>query len=177
MDKQLHCMTETGQEFAEIFGELYDEWVIPIYRYCLSRTENTAVAEDITSQVFLSVYQSLPHYRHTERFAAWLFTIARNKIRDHYRKSRQETSFDQDIPDPHGTDLLEFSSHTEQIEKLYELVRALPEDQKELLLLRYVADLSFSNMAIVLKKREANVKKALYRLQKKLKEKMGCMYD
>ncbi|MCE5208964.1 MAG: sigma-70 family RNA polymerase sigma factor, partial [Chloroflexi bacterium] len=133
---------------------------------------NTAVAEDITSQVFLSVYQALPRYRHQERFAPWLFTIARNKIRDHYRRENHDISVDKDLPDPHGVDLLELASQTEQIDKLRTLVNALPEQQKELVLLRYVADLSFLDMAAVLKKREANVKKALYRVQEKLKDLM-----
>ncbi|MCE5208759.1 MAG: sigma-70 family RNA polymerase sigma factor [Chloroflexi bacterium] len=126
MDKQIPYLADTGQDLNNNFRELYDQWIVPVYRYCLSRTGNTAVAEDITSQVFLSIYQALPRYRHKERLAPWLFTITRNKIRDHYRKSNREFSVDKDFPDPHGVDLLELASQTEQIDKLRTLVNALP---------------------------------------------------
>ena len=68
------------------FHDIYDEWVVQIYQYCLYKTHDVQTAEDLTQQVFLKVYERFPAYRDDGKIAAWIFTIARNHIFDHFRK-------------------------------------------------------------------------------------------
>ncbi|HLB64071.1 MAG TPA: sigma-70 family RNA polymerase sigma factor [Anaerolineales bacterium] len=157
---------------AAAIAQLYQRYVRPIYRYLYSRVGNSADAEDLTSQTFLSALEGLPRYRHKGRFAAWLFTIAHRRAMDHFRRHRPQVDFDDrsipaDGPDPDGQVI-----QTEAREDLSRRIGALSEWDQELLRLRYVADLSFAEIGAVLGKSEEAAKKSLYRLLATLQEKM-----
>lgn len=154
------------------FQALYDRWVVSAYQYFYFRTLDASSAEDLTSQLFLAVYQSLAHYRHQGHFASWLFTIARNLANKEYRKNRLELAMELDHELVSASDPPEEYGQKEEIEALKLLIRSLPTKEQELIRLRYAAGLSFSEMAIVLHKREDAVKKSIYRLQSKLKGQM-----
>ena len=147
------------------FQALYDRWAVPAYQYFYHRTAEMASAEDLTSQLFLAALQALPRYKHRGHFAAWLFTIARNLVKEHYRKMGREVPLEvaQALASP-SDPAAEFSQEDE-IHRLVRLVRSLPQEEQELIRLRYVANLSFADMAILLGKRQDSVKKSLYRLQ------------
>lgn len=150
------------------FQALYDRWAVPAYQYFYHRTAEMASAEDLTSQLFLAALQALPRYKHRGHFAAWLFTIARNLVKEHYRKMGREVPLEvaQALASP-SDPAAEFSQEDE-IHRLVRLVRSLPQEEQELIRLRYVANLSFADMAILLGKRQDAVKKSLYRLQARL---------
>lgn len=159
------------------FQKLYEKWAVPIYQYFYHRTGEMVSAEDLTSQLFLSALQALPRYQHRGHFAAWLFTIARNLAREHYRKLEREAPLELvENLRSHSDPANEFTQDDE-IRRLVGLIRALPEDEQELIRLRYVANLSFAELAIVLGKREDAVKKTLYRLQARLQSLLEQTHD
>lgn len=157
-----------AQENPASFQALYDRWVVRVYQYFFHRTGEAASAEDLTSQLFLALYQALPRYQHYGHFPAWLFTIARNLSKEYYRKSRREVPLEMALQVHSNSDPPAEYALTDEIYALIKLVRSLPEKDQELIRLRYVAELNFSDMAILLNKREAAVKKSLYRLQARL---------
>lgn len=147
---------------ADAFAELYHRYLNPIYRFLFRRTGgNIALAEDLTSQVFLDALDNLSHYRERGSFAAWLFTIARRRLVDHYRKG-QMNLLDK-IPDERFGVSDNLEDH-ENMEHLKQLLSALDDEKRELLQLRFSAELSFSDLAVVLGKSEAAVKMSLYRV-------------
>ena len=155
------------------FQQLYDTWITPIYRYLYSRTGNAEDAQDITSQTFMSVMQSLPRYQDNGHLEGWLFTIARNKLREHARKNsrtelKPENIDDLQVASDPGND----PAQADDLRLLKELIRTLPDDERELLSLRYTAGLPFAEIALVLHKNEEAVKKSLYRLQDRLQQMM-----
>ena len=150
------------------FQLLYDRWVAPVYQYLFFQTGNAPDAEDLTSQVFLAAYQAFPRYRYNGHFAGWLFTIARNQAYEHFRKRKREVPLETAKYETGGVDPCETIAHQEQINRLRAVVKNLPAEQQELIHLRYVAGLSFAEIAAVLKRKEDAVKKALYRLQDRL---------
>ena len=154
------------------FGLLYDRYASSIYRYLLSRLGNVAEAQDVTSQTFLTAFEAFPRYQHLGYFSAWLFSIARSKYIDHLRKARSlpgplDEQVKADLPDPLGLVI-----ETERVSALKQCIRALPEHERELLRLRYVAGLSFVEVALLLNKREEAVKKSVYRLLARLQSQL-----
>jgi RNA polymerase sigma-70 factor (ECF subfamily) len=157
-----------AQKNPAAFQTLYDHWAVPVYQYFYYRTGDIASAEDLTSQLFLSAYQSLPRYQHRGHFAAWLFAIARNLVRKDYRKNQHHVPLEMAQHMASSLDLSAECAQADEIECLKRLVQSLPKEEQELIRLRYAAGLRFADMAIVLHKREDAVKKSLYRLQARL---------
>ena len=170
--EDLPLLIRKAKEEPRAFARLYDHFSRSVYRYLYSRVGNPADAEDLTAQTFLTALEKLPRYRERGNFKAWLFTIARNKAMDHFRKQRSETRSSVDDLAVERQDLLVEVIRSEQIDQLSALIQSLGDDEQELLRLRYVADLSFSEMADLLGKRQDAVKKSLYRLQARLQSQM-----
>ena len=166
-DREAELILAAQRNPAE-FQQIYDRWAVRIYQYFYFRTGEMASAEDLTSQLFLAAYQALPRYKHQGHFAAWLFAIGRNLAKEYFRKQQREVPLEAARQLHSSSDPMIEAVQQDEIARLRLLVRSLPEDQQELIRLRYVADLSFADMSIVLGKREDAVKKSLYRLQARL---------
>src|SRR5664280_2459738 len=78
-------LVSSAQRDPAEFAALYDRYFRQIYHYLYIRVGSAAEAEDLTAQTFLAALEALPGYHHRGHFAGWLFTIARNKVRDFYR--------------------------------------------------------------------------------------------
>lgn len=154
------------------FGEIYDLYVQRLFRYLYSRLGNREEAEDLTAQTFLAALEALPRYRHKGYFSAWLYSIARRKTIDHFRKKRKLTGLDRAEHLSVDSDLLMHAIKTERVAALRTCIQALPEKERELLRLRYVAELSFAEMAVLLKRNHEAVKKSLYRLLARLQSQL-----
>jgi RNA polymerase sigma-70 factor (ECF subfamily) len=152
----------------KVFGELYLLYVKQVFRYLYSRIGNVHEAEDTTAQTFLVAFESFDRFRQDGHFASWLFTIARNKAMDHFRQRKHTTSID-DINDiPVENDPLYGVIQSEQTAALSKLIQALPEEDRELLRLRFLAAMSFPEIALFLHRNEEAVKKSTYRLLARL---------
>jgi RNA polymerase sigma-70 factor, ECF subfamily len=161
-----------AQKTPALFKPLYLHWAPPVYKYLLYQVGNIDDAEDLTSQVFLKIYQELHRYQHRGYFAAWLFTIARNTVRDYFRSSGRQVSLDQAEKTAIHPDLLEQIIKTEEIERLNRLVRALPEPELELIRLRYAAGLSYAEIGALVRRSEEAARKAISRLILRLQSQM-----
>lgn len=155
-----------------VFGRLYDLYVHPIYRYVYSRIGTSHEAEDVTSQTFIAAFESLARYRERGHFSAWLFRIARSKINDHFRRSRREVELEAAERVVERDDVLGSVIQDEEIRQIRSILKNLNDEEQDLIRLRYVADLSFAEMADLLGKREDAVKKSVYRLLARLKSQM-----
>jgi len=89
-DRQLIHAAQGGE--AEAFGELYERYAERVFRYLFAHLSNRMDVEDLTEEVFLRVWRSLPRYK--ERgvpFLAFLYRIAHNVLVDHYRRAERAT--------------------------------------------------------------------------------------
>lgn len=163
---------KAAREDPKAFGELYKLYVAPVFRYLYSRVGNVHEAEDITAQAFLVAFESFDRFREDRHFASWLFTIARNKAMDHFRQRKDLSSIDEAANIPVENDPLSGMIQVEQMTALSKLIQALPEEDRELLRLRFLAAMSFPEIAHFLHRNEGAVKKSIYRLLARLHSQM-----
>jgi RNA polymerase sigma-70 factor, ECF subfamily len=160
------------------FNQLYLSYIHPIYRYIFSKVGEARETEDLTAQVFLEALEGLPRYRHNGHFAAWLFSIARHKVADHYRCRRSELT----IEDTYGEssrrgDPLSTLIQTEEAYRMSGLIHKLDEQDQELLRLRFVAELNFGEIAQLINSNMEKTKKRVYRLLAHLRQQLELDHD
>jgi RNA polymerase sigma-70 factor (ECF subfamily) len=151
-DVQLIVLAKDGE--ADAFGELYERYVQTIFRFVYVRLDDRRDAEDLTEEVFLRVWQSLPNYREQGvPFLAFLFRIARNAVIDFYRSSKssahQESIEDnplQDLRSDPGEQAITNLEHQE----LRRILDTMREDYRMVLVLRFLSELSPEETAQVM---------------------------
>lgn len=161
-------LIEAARQNPEAFDALYCRYLNPVYRYLFSRVQNQADAEDLTAQVFIEVLEGLARYRDRGTFAAWLFTIARRRAIDHHRRKRPVVTLDENHEHPDEPDPLAQLLANERLHALARHLQTLKDDDRELLRLRFAAELTFPEIANVLHRRPAAVKMALHRLLRRI---------
>jgi len=157
---------------TEAFGQLYDRYVTGIFRYIYFRVGSTQLAEDLTAETFLRALRSLHTFQWKGKdFAAWLTTIARNLINDHFKSRRTRSEVFTDIafdrPDPGRgpeADVLASLSN----EELMQAVAGLPQDQRDCVLMRFVQELSIAETAQALGRTEGAIKQLQLRAVRSL---------
>ena len=159
---------------AEAFGLLYDGCVDRVYRYIFFRVSDSETAEDLTSEVFLKAWQGMHRYRPEAPFIAWLFTIARNTVIDHYRTEKQNVSLETaeqsavTWPNLHAGLELE-----DQMGLLSTALRSLTEEQRLVLELKFIAGMETAEIARRLRKREGAIRALQMRGLQSLARAMG----
>lgn len=171
-DKFLVAASLAGDEKA--FGKLYDQYVTPIYRFIFFRVKGQEDAEDLTTEVFLKTWQYLTNgQRSIENFKALLYRIANNSVVDYYRQKDQEVNFLEEDQWLQITDLTynleEDVRKKDDIKHLHQSINKLENSEKELLIMRYIDDLSIKEIAGILEKNEGTIRVALHRATKALK--------
>jgi len=154
------------------FGELYKLYVNHVFKYLCSRVGNVHDAEDITAQTFLAAFEAFDRFHRDGNFAPWLFAIARNKATDHFRQHKNSTSIDAAGDFPVDSDPLTDMIRSEQAAALSKLIHDLPEEEQELLRLRFLAGMSFPQIALLFHHNEDAVKKTIYRLLARLQSQL-----
>ena len=153
-----------AQKTPADFKPLYLKWLKQVYRYFYFRVGNEKDAEDLTSQVFLKVYEDLPRYHNRGCFSAWLFAIARARAVDFYRKKNHEVPLAEANLLPDNLDLTAQSLRDEELHQVLTLIHLLPPDEQELLRLRFVAELNYREIGMLLHRKEDAVRKSISRI-------------
>ncbi len=145
--------------------EQYDK----IYRYCYFKVKNQHLAEDITQETFLRFFERVANYFPYEKdmgkTLAYLYTIARNLCVDEFRKIHTE-ELKEDIQQ-HG-----FEDAIVEKENLQQAMAILTEDEQELLLLRYVNEVSFADLSKMYGKSRFALYRELSKITKKLERRI-----
>lgn len=170
-------LVELAKTEPAAFGELFDTYYQILLGYTIRRTGDIALAEDLVSETFIKALKKLPGFTwQGVSIEAWLFTIATNEIRMHFRKRRFSLSLDElfeqtgyEIPDE-TTDLAaELQEAQEKLSRQALFLQAqkaiaqLPIKYQEVLVLRFGQNKKISEIAAILGKREGTVKSLLSR--------------
>lgn len=165
-----------------IFVEKYQQLV---FRTCMGFVHNKEDADDLTQEVFIQAYQSLPEFKMGSAFSTWLYRIAVNASLNKVRKSAgtsliqrleslfgsenqlagQVTGFDTDDPE----NIIIKREHSQWLQKALD---SLPENQRTAIVLSKYDDLSQKEIAEIMKTTEGAVEALLQRAKKNLREKL-----
>jgi RNA polymerase sigma-70 factor (ECF subfamily) len=152
---------------ADAFGRLYDQYSDTVYRYIYYRVGGKATAEDLTSETFLRALRRIGTFTWQGRdFGAWLVTIARNLVADHFKSSRFRLEVTTgEMPDANEVERSPEDSVLEPLSNaaLLEAVRRLNPQQQECVTLRFLQGLSVAETARVMGKNEGAIKTLQYR--------------
>ncbi len=152
---------------SEAFSFLYERNVSRIYNYIYYRIGSDADAEDITSRVFYRAFGHINTYPDKGvPFSAWLYRIAHNLIANWHRDThrRKEVPLEDQIELPVKADHPERAMEkTQEVEQLLQGIRRLSPDRQQLLILKFVEDLSNAEIADIMGKSEGAIKSLYHR--------------
>ena len=164
-------LVEAAQKDPARFAELYELNFERVYAYAVKRTGSRTEAEDVTAEVF---HQALANLKRFEwrgiPFAAWLFRIAGNLISDRWQRASREVTDDSQIESAQVS-----PAEIEEVERratLFRLVGTLPEEQRRVVVLRFVEQKSIKEVATEVGKTEGAVKQLQFRALSNLKARM-----
>jgi RNA polymerase sigma-70 factor (ECF subfamily) len=178
-DNELIRLAKDGE--AEAFGELYERHVNAVYRFLYARLDNRLDAEDFSEEVFLRAWNSLSSYH--ERgipFLAFLLIIARNVLIDHYRRNGrapQHVPIDDLQLSDKNPDPGEVTSLNLKHQELRQAIELLRDDYQEVLVLRFLNDLSPTETAQVMKRSTGAVRVLQHRAIAALRKTLEESYD
>ncbi len=154
-------------------GALYEAFRLSIYRYMFYRTGDAQTADDLTSEVFLRMIRGLAGYRQQEvSFQAWLFQIAHNLLTDHYRKMSVRNHISLEEQEMTMQEPKE-SAHTDRSLNsvtLRQALNRLNSEQRDVIVLRFVAGMPIAEVAQALNKSEDAIKGLQRRALAELRE-------
>ena len=166
---------------ANSFEFIVKKYEKMIYNLAMSKTNNRENAQDISQECFLRAYKMLASYRTDSAFSTWIYRICQNLIFDFYRKEKKIKTISLSATDQYGEEipdreLQDFDSdpsdrlvRAEKIEKIREIINSLPEDLREIIVLRDLNNTSYAHISEMLGLEIGTVKSRLNRAREKLK--------
>ncbi|MBG0786446.1 MAG: sigma-70 family RNA polymerase sigma factor [Anaerolineaceae bacterium] len=173
------ALIDRAKKDTAAFGELYRRYVDRIYNYIYYRTGSAGDAEDLTGKVFFKAMSHIKGYKHMGLpFSAWLYRIAHNLVANYHRdrSRKQEISLDnlpgQILPksDLHPETRV---VHSQEVDALLSRIRDLAPNRQELLILKFVDQLSNAEIGQIMRKSEGAIKSLYHRTLLELRELMS----
>jgi len=178
-DKEEIALIDAARTDPAAFGKLYSRYVEKIYNYIFYRTGSTKDAEDLTGKVFFKAMSNIKNYKHMGLpFSAWLYRIAHNLVANYHRDRSRKTEVSLDHvpgeilpqadlqPEPHVV-------RNQEVENLLVFIHELADNRQELLILKFVDQLSNIEIGKIMRKSEGAIKSLYHRTLLELREKMN----
>ena len=178
-DKEEIALIDAARTDPAAFGKLYSRYVEKIYNYIFYRTGSAKDAEDLTGKVFFKAMSNIKNYKHMGLpFSAWLYRIAHNLVANYHRDRSRKTEVSLDHvpgeilpqvelqPEPHVV-------RNQEVENLLVFIHELADNRQELLILKFVDQLSNIEIGKIMRKSEGAIKSLYHRTLLELREKMN----
>ena len=149
IEEELSCVARVQAGEREALNALWDSITPKLYGYLLNVARDSRLAEDFLQETWLKAITNLARFQaRGVRFSAWLFAIARNVCREHWRKSRREVPIEELEERPINS----VTNGRSMEEKLLVdmMLPKISEEDREILRLRFIADLSYKEIACVM---------------------------
>ncbi len=166
------AIVERSKNDVKAFGELYELYFDRIYNFIFRQTDDDEVAGDLCSQAFINALKNLANYEFRGLpFSAWLYKIASNEVKKHYRKNKGKKVFSlEEIKVKEIVELNDTEWDQTMIDQLIEFMKDLPTDMLQVLELRFFEDKDFKEIAFILDITESGAKMRTYRALDKLRK-------
>ena len=175
--KEDDVLTRAANGDRDAFGQLYERYVERIFNYVYYRTGNLHDAEDLTARVFQRAMNHIGNY--TDRgvpFSAWLYRIAHNLVANWHRdRSRKQEIPIDDLPvlPTRGDHPERNLVRSQEQDALLRLIRRLPPERQNLLILKFVENMSNSEIGQIMGRSEGAVKSLYHRTLLALRDQLG----
>lgn len=169
-DEQL--IIEAAKQNPARFGPLYDKYYKQIFGYVYQRMECKDTAFDITSQVFLKALTNINRYEYKGvPFASWLFRIAHSEVMQLFRDQKNKRAINADVGDLKNIyEEVQEPFFEEYLPALQQMIKQLPEEDLQMIELRFFEHRPFKEIAEILNITENNAKVRMYRILERLKK-------
>jgi RNA polymerase sigma-70 factor (ECF subfamily) len=158
---------QRGDERA--FTLIVRTYETPVYNYVLRLVNDRVLAEDLTQEVFLRVFQGLPRFSLRSKFTTWLFQVTKNRVLDELRAVERRPRLVVALEDVPPLEVVDAPvERVEAVDAVWRSVRELNEDLKMALLLRDVVGLSYTEIADALEITLATVKWRIYKAREEV---------
>ena len=163
---------QRGDEHA--FRLILDAYQTPVFNYVLRMVNDRALAEDLTQEIFLRIYQGLPGFSLRCRFTTWLFQVTKNRVLDELRALERRPRAVVNLEDIPPLEVVDAPfERIEAIDAVWRAVEHLSVDLKMALLLRDVVGLSYTEIADSLEVTLATVKWRIYKAREEVQLALG----
>ncbi len=160
----------------------FDAYFTPLYQYLWRMVGHAQLAEDLTQETFMQIHRSLDRYDPTRPLKPWVYTIATNLVRDHWRsRQHREQTQREDWEDGHGRERLADNAPSpdrslesdEGVQEVAQAVEKLPETLRTTFVLRFYEGLSFGEIATLVERNEVAVRKRFSRALEELRTRLA----
>lgn len=172
MEEEQQWIKDVLSGNKQAYAHIINKYKNPLYATILRMTKNPQDAQDLVQEAFIKVYYQLGKYNGKGSFSSWLYRVAINHCMDEFRKKRYkmkqiEFSEDQVLNPNHPEVIFMKKEKNRQLEKI---IGTLPEDERMIILLRYVNELSYSDIGELVQLPVSSVRNKLHRAKKKLRD-------
>ncbi|WP_461205163.1 RNA polymerase sigma factor [Clostridium sp. DL1XJH146] len=165
------------------FEKIVEKYQTVIIRYVNNFVKDQSIAEDISQEVFITIYNKLKQYNNKYKFSNWMFQIAKNKTIDYIRKKKRlnETIIEGAYDLSSNDNLEEIIEFNETKKYINEYINTLDKESKQILSIRYTSNKTFKDISKILNISESTVKRKYYNVRKNFSEfiickEKGCEY-
>jgi RNA polymerase sigma factor (sigma-70 family) len=164
------------ESIADTFARLYEEFMPKVFRYINYRIVDSDIAQDITENIFEKALLNFKSYSSDRaRFSTWIFSIAKNTLIDYYRTSARENSKQREANKKIGNlndgQHFDHQATVEELSTLQSCITQLSAQEKEIISLKFGAEMKNRQIAKMLGISESNVGTIVYRTIRKLRDK------
>ena len=174
---------ERAKHEPEAFGLIFDEYYPQIYRYCVRRTGDIIIAQDVCAETFTKAFQNIHKFVWRDvSISSWLYKIATNEIRTHYRRGAHPVASLDELYELDGFEPVDAQDiHQELVDAqdavqrqhdfviAQQLLSRMPIKYQEVIVLRFTEGKKLSEIATILGKKEGTIKSLLSRALAKLR--------
>ncbi|PIW76118.1 MAG: hypothetical protein CO001_03045 [Candidatus Portnoybacteria bacterium CG_4_8_14_3_um_filter_40_10] len=170
-NKLAHRLKQGDRRAGE---EIFDYFSRQIFRFFIVRTASRETAEDLTQEVFLKLIDKIKTFNENlGSFSGWLWQIAKNTVKDYYRKKKPLSLSDILLQSKENSDFLEGKNDGKaelKIAEIKDMIKDFDEEEQEIFSLHYLSDMPYREIAKMTGKSESSLRVLVHRVNKKIRK-------